>query len=49
MFDTDSYQKYAAWIFDLDGTISNSLQAHDLAWAHALTQFSISFTAERMT
>lgn len=49
MFDTDSYQKYAAWIFDLDGTISNSLQAHDLAWAHALTQFSIPFTAERMT
>lgn len=49
MFDVNAYQKYAAWIFDLDGTISNSLQAHDLAWAHALTQFAIPFTPERMT
>ncbi|MFB0975766.1 MAG: beta-phosphoglucomutase family hydrolase [Tolumonas sp.] len=49
MFDINAYQKYAAWIFDLDGTISNSLQAHDLAWEHALTQFAIPYTGERMT
>ncbi|NCB58985.1 MAG: beta-phosphoglucomutase family hydrolase [Gammaproteobacteria bacterium] len=40
---------YDAVLFDLDGTISNSLQAHDLAWEHALTQFAIPYTGERMT
>ena len=48
MFDVNAYQNYAAWIFDLDGTLSNTLQAHDLAWQHALTQFAIPFTSERM-
>ena len=48
MFDVKAYQQYAAWIFDLDGTLSNALQAHDLAWQHALTQFAIPFTSERM-
>ena len=48
MFDVKAYQQYAAWIFDLDGTLSNTLQAHDLAWQHALTQFAIPFTSERM-
>ncbi len=48
MFDVNAYQKYAAWIFDLDGTLSNTLQAHDLAWQHALTRFGIPFTSERM-
>ncbi len=48
MFDLEAYQQYSAWIFDLDGTLSNTLQAHDLAWQHALTSFSIPFTAERM-
>jgi beta-phosphoglucomutase family hydrolase len=48
MFDVKAYQKYAAWIFDLDGTLSNSISAHNQAWAHALTQFSIPFTMTRM-
>ena len=48
MFDINAYQKYAAWIFDLDGTLSNTLHAHDLAWQHALTQFEIPFTPQRM-
>lgn len=48
MFDLEAYKQYAAWIFDLDGTLSNTLQAHDLAWQHALTRYDIPFTAERM-
>lgn len=48
MFDVKAYQKYAAWIFDLDGTLSNTLQAHEMAWRHALAQFAIPFTSDRM-
>ncbi len=48
MFDLEAYKHYAAWIFDLDGTLSNTLQAHDLAWQHALNRYEIPFTAERM-
>ena len=48
MFDLAHYRQYRAWIFDLDGTLSNTLQAHDLAWQHALDHFAIPYTAERM-
>jgi beta-phosphoglucomutase family hydrolase len=48
MFDLARYRQYRAWIFDLDGTLSNTLQAHDLAWQHALDHFAIPYTAERM-
>jgi len=42
------YDHYDALIFDLDGTLSNSIHAHDCAWEHALTQFGIPFTPARM-
>lgn len=48
MFDLARYRQYRAWIFDLDGTLSNTLRAHDLAWQHALDHFAIPYTAERM-
>lgn len=37
MFDLEYYLSFSAWIFDLDGTLSNSLAAHNRAWEYALT------------
>ncbi len=42
------YDHYDALIFDLDGTLSNTLFAHESAWQHALTRYGIPFTATRM-
>lgn len=42
------YDHYEALIFDLDGTLSNTLYAHESAWHHALTRYGIPFTATRM-
>lgn len=48
MFDLEAYQQYQGWIFDLDGTIANTLTAHDSAWQFALTEYQIPFTVTRM-
>ncbi|GAD04197.1 beta-phosphoglucomutase family hydrolase [Agarivorans albus] len=42
------YQNYAAFIFDMDGTLIDSMQHHQNAWQSALNQFSIPFTSEQM-
>ncbi|GAB1624022.1 fructose-1-phosphate/6-phosphogluconate phosphatase [Agarivorans albus] len=42
------YQNYAAFIFDMDGTLIDSMQHHQNAWQSALDQFSIPFTSEQM-
>ncbi|WP_220718508.1 beta-phosphoglucomutase family hydrolase [Agarivorans litoreus] len=42
------YQNYAAFIFDMDGTLIDSMQHHQNAWQSALDQFSIPFSSEQM-
>jgi beta-phosphoglucomutase family hydrolase len=42
------YQHYAAFIFDMDGTLIDSMQHHQNAWQSALDQFSIPFSSEQM-
>ncbi|WP_108652433.1 HAD family hydrolase [Dongshaea marina] len=37
-----------ALIFDLDGTLAHSIEAHNQSWAEALNQFEIPFTRQRM-
>ncbi|WP_163131209.1 beta-phosphoglucomutase family hydrolase [Agarivorans sp. Alg241-V36] len=42
------YQHYAAFIFDMDGTLIDSMQHHQNAWQSALDQFSIPFSSAQM-
>lgn len=43
-----TYQDFAALIFDMDGTLVDSVDRHDRVWHEILTAYKIPFTAERM-
>ena len=40
-------ERYAGYIFDLDGTLVNSMPAHYLAWQQVLSQYGIGFPEDR--
>ncbi|WP_432452496.1 MULTISPECIES: beta-phosphoglucomutase family hydrolase [unclassified Agarivorans] len=42
------YQDYDAFIFDMDGTLIDSLQQHQAAWERVLKHFAIPYTAQQM-
>ncbi|WP_411991839.1 beta-phosphoglucomutase family hydrolase [Agarivorans sp. DSG3-1] len=42
------YQDYEAFIFDMDGTLIDSMKQHQQAWEFALQQFNIPYTSEQM-
>ncbi|MGY5452669.1 beta-phosphoglucomutase family hydrolase [Agarivorans sp. MS3-6] len=42
------YQNYQAFIFDMDGTLIDSMKQHQSAWEFALQLFNIPYTAEQM-
>ncbi|CAG9295994.1 beta-phosphoglucomutase family hydrolase [Celerinatantimonas diazotrophica] len=42
------YDKYAALIFDMDGTVIDSLPAHQRAWEQILAKYQIPYTAKVM-
>ena len=42
------YAEYDALIFDCDGTLVDSLFAHESAWIEVLEQHGIPFTPARM-
>lgn len=42
------YQNYAAFIFDMDGTLVDSGQLHENAWIETLTQYQIPLEAKLM-
>ena len=42
------YAHYQALIFDCDGTLVDSLYAHESAWIEILGAYGIPYTAERM-
>ncbi|MDO6765774.1 beta-phosphoglucomutase family hydrolase [Agarivorans sp. 1_MG-2023] len=42
------YQDYEAFIFDMDGTLIDSMKQHQQAWEFALQLFNIPYTSEQM-
>ncbi len=45
---TTDYDGYQALIFDCDGTLVDSLYAHETAWIEVLQRYGIPYTAVRM-
>lgn len=43
----DLNEKYLGYIFDLDGTLVNSMPAHYLAWQATLSRYGIAFPEDR--
>ena len=48
MINPADYNQYQAFIFDMDGTLVDSVDRHDRIWSQVLTDFKIPFTYERM-
>ncbi len=46
--ELEQYGEYDAFIFDMDGTLIDSMGQHQKAWVYALNKFNIPFTAQQM-
>ncbi|GGA99341.1 beta-phosphoglucomutase family hydrolase [Agarivorans gilvus] len=46
--ELEQYAEYDAFIFDMDGTLIDSMGQHQKAWVYALNKFNIPFTAQQM-
>lgn len=41
------HRNFAAFLFDFDGTVADTMPAHHAAWTHALSFYDLNFTVEQ--